>query len=299
MFSTKKKKYSTINEIGNSNTTQTIYIGKEPFKLRLYNKGLELKKSKKFELMNEYFLNNDFDLEQPIFNVEFQMHRTHLRLYSVSTLDELLKNIKNLFQEAMDEIRLLDTESISPKNLKNNKYQAKTHFIWEDIKQNFDLKNFLQSSLPLERLKRKISIYSDEKFEFECIALFRKAHINNLYFDMEYLEEFFKKAKESLTKTITTKEIKKDYIDIDVIYQDGKKEKLRQFNDGKTITPVSTVSVKELNDYDLHIYLEKTLENQHKSIKDKHIYEVALKEALKRGLIPDIKSGEASSKGNP
>lgn len=292
MFATKKKKYSTINEIGNSNTTQTIYIGKEPFKLRLYDKGLELKKSKKFELMNEYFLNNGFDLEQPIFNVEFQMHRTYLRLYSVSTLDELLKNIKNLFQEAMDEIRLLDIESVSEKNLKNNKYQAKTHFIWEDIKQNFDLKDFLQSSLPLERLKRKISIYSNEKFEFECIALFRKAHLNNLYFDMEYLEEFFKKTKESLNKTTTIKEIRKDYIDIDVVHPDGKKEKLRQFNNGDIITPLSTVSVKELNDYELHRYLEKVQENQHKSQKDKDIYEVALKEAIKRGLVPNISPNE-------
>ena len=66
MFSTRKRKYSTINEIGDANTTQTIYIGKEPFKLRLYNKSLELKKSKKYEVMNEYFANNDFDLEEQI-----------------------------------------------------------------------------------------------------------------------------------------------------------------------------------------------------------------------------------------
>ena len=51
MFSTRKRQYSTINEIGSSTSLQTIYVGKEPFKLRLYNKKEELKKNKKKDLM--------------------------------------------------------------------------------------------------------------------------------------------------------------------------------------------------------------------------------------------------------
>lgn len=292
MFSTKKKKYSTISEIGNSNTTQTLYVGKEPFKLRLYNKSLELKQSKKFELMNEYFSNSGFDLEETIFNVEFQMHRSHLRQYNVQTVDELLSNAKNLFQTAMDDIRLLDMESVSQDRLKNNKYQANTHPIWEEIKQGYDLKDFLQSSIPLERLKRKISIYDENKFEFEYITLLRKAFINSLFIDVEFLETLYSKAKESLNKTTTQKEMKKKYIDIEIIHSDNKKEKLRQFDDGTIITPLSVVSVSELQDYELHRYLEKVQENLLNSQKDKDIYEVTLKEAIKRGLIPNVSANE-------
>ena len=155
MFSTRKRKYSTINEIGDANTTQTIYIGKEPFKLRLYNKSLELKKSRKFDLMHEYFLNNGFKEDETVFNIEFQMNRTHLRQYRIETIDELLSNARKLFQLAMDDIRLLDTSKVTEERLKNNKYQAPTHLIWESVKNEYNLDGFMQSPLPLERLKRK------------------------------------------------------------------------------------------------------------------------------------------------
>ncbi len=294
MFATRKRKYSTINEIGDANTTQTIYIGKEPFKLRLYNKSLELKKSKKYELMNEYFLNNDFELEETIFNIEFQMQRTHLRQYNIHSVDDLLSNAKSLFQFAMDDIRLLDTDSVSEERLRNNKYQAVTHPIWEEIKQEYNLKDFLQSSLPLERLKRKISIYDDNKFEYEFISLIRKAFINNLNLDSDYIDLLFKKGKESLQKTTTNKELKKRYTDVEIIDKDGNSEYLRLFEDGKLIKALRPETVSRLEDYHLLTYLDKTKEKRHLSTRDNHIYAVALKEANKRGLILDISPHEAT-----
>lgn len=296
MFSTRKRKYSTINEIGDANNTQTIYIGKEPFKLRLYNKSLELKKSKKYDLMNEYFLNNGFNIEDSIFNIEFQMHRTHLRQYRVETLDDLLSNAKNLFQLAMEDIRLLDMDSVSKERLKNNKYQANTHPIWESIKNEYNLSNFLQSSLPLERLKRKISIYDDNKFEFEFIALIRKALINNLNLDDDYINAIYKRAKESLAKTTTVKDLKKRYTDVEIINKDGSIENLRLLEDGNLIKLLQTETVSRLQDYDLLVYLDKTREKQHLSTRDKHIYSVALKEATKRNLVLDISTSEANER---
>ena len=56
MFSTRKRVYAEYCTHGNANRTETIYVGKSPFKLRLYDKALEMKKSKKQELMREYFL---------------------------------------------------------------------------------------------------------------------------------------------------------------------------------------------------------------------------------------------------
>ena len=113
MFVTRKRQYSTISEIGNANSVQTLYVGKEPFKLRLYNKKEELKKSKKKDLMYEYFANNDFDLEKEIFNVEFELHRTHLKTFNIFTIEELLSNAVNLFKQCMDDIRLVDISNIT------------------------------------------------------------------------------------------------------------------------------------------------------------------------------------------
>lgn len=296
MFSTRKRKYSTINEIGDANTTQTIYIGKEPFKLRLYNKSLELKKSKKFDLMNEYFLNKGFTENETIFNIEFQMHRTHLRQYRIETIEELLSNARKLFQQAMEDIRLLDTSKVTQERLKNNKYQAPTHDVWESVKNEYTLEGFMESSLPLERLKRKISIYDDNKFEFEFIALIRKALINSLNLDSDYIDELYKKGKESLTKTKSTTILKKRYTDVEIIDKDGNSEHLRLLEDGNLIKPLDIETVANLDNYYLLVYLEKVREKQHLSTKDKQIYEVALKEATKRNLILNISPSEANER---
>ena len=296
MFSTRKRKYSTINEIGDANTTQTIYIGKEPFKLRLYNKSLELKKSRKFDLMHEYFLNNGFKEDETVFNIEFQMNRTHLRQYRIETIDELLSNARKLFQLAMDDIRLLDTSKVTEERLKNNKYQAPTHLIWESVKNEYNLDGFMQSPLPLERLKRKISIYDDNKFEYEFIALVRKALINSLNLDSDYIDELYKKGKESLTKIKSTSELKKRYTDVEIIDKDGNSEHLRLLEDGNLIKPVDIQTLANLDNYYLLVYLDKVREKQHLSTKDKQIYEVALKEATKRNLILNISPTEANER---
>lgn len=294
MFSTRKRKYSTINEIGDAKSTQTIYVGKEPFKLRIYNKSLELSKSKKYEVMNEYFANHDFDLEQTIFNVEFQIQRTHLKKFNITTLDDLLKNVKNLFRISMDDIRLLDTSSVSQERLENNKYQADTHPIWEEIKNDFNIDEFIQTDFPLERVKRKISIYDDNKFEFEFIALIRKAIINNITLDGSYIDELYLKAKDSFTQTTTTKEIKKNYIPVEIVNeQTNRKENLRLLENGELIKPKNLQSVSKLNDYELMVYLDKVTETQHLSTRDKHIHTVAFNEARKRELLLDIGNDEA------
>jgi hypothetical protein len=296
MFVTRKRKYSTINEIGNANTVQTLYVGKEPFKLRLYNKKEELKKSKKKDLMYEYFANNGFDLEEQIFNVEFELHRTHLKTFNISTIEELLSNTVNLFKQSMDDIRLIDISNITENDIKNNsKSRAETLTIWEHIKNSYKLDDFLQIQLPLSKVKRAISIYDDNKFELEYISLCRKAFINNLNIDKDYTNTLFDKAKESLTKTTTTKELKKNYIDVELISKNGQKDNYRLLNSGELIKPLRTETVANLSDYDLLVYLDKTREKEHLSTRDKHIHTVAFNEAKKRGLLLDISSSEALS----
>ena len=292
MFVTRKRKYSTISEIGNANTTQTIYIGKEPFLLRIYNKKEELKKSNKKDLMYEYFLNNGFDSEQPIFNIEFELHRTYLKQFNINTIDDLFLNAVSLFKQSMEDIRLIDTSNITDKDIENNtKNRAITLPIWSYIKENYKLDSFLQNQLPLERIKRKISVYNENKFEYEYVALIRKAYINNLTLESEYLINLYFKAKDSLKKTTTQKELKKDYIEVEIVNEiTNKKENFRLLNSGELIKPLRTETVANLSDYDLLIYLDKTQEKQHLSTKDNLIYTVAHKEAKKRNLLLDISS---------
>ena len=294
MFSTRKRNYATVSEIGNATTTQTIYVGKEPFKLRMYNKKQELKKSKKKDMMYEYFLNHDFDIEDEIFNIEFELHRTHLKQYSISTVDDLLCNAVKLFKISMEDIRLIDISNITKNDIKNNsKSRATTLPIWDDIKEQYTLKDFLQSTLSIERIKRKISLYDDTKFKIEYISLLRKAFINDVNIDMDFLVTLFKEAKESLTKTTSNKEIKKRYTDVEVTHPNGVKENLRLLDSGELIKPLNILSVSKLDNYELHRYYSSTVPNIHLSKFHSDLHDVAQKEMLKRNLLPSISSHEA------
>lgn len=297
MFVSRKKQYSTISEIGSSTSLQTIYVGKEPFKLRLYNKKEELKKNKKRDLMYEYFLNNGFDIEEDIFNVEFEIHRSYLKTFNILTIEDLLSNAVNLFKASMEDIRLIDINSISENAVKhNNKHRGDTHPIWEEIKSEYLLEDFLQIQLPLQRVKRVVSIYDDYKFKLEYIALIRRAFINNLNIDTEYLELLFTSAKESLNGTTTNKELKKRYTEVEIIDKDGNSENRRLLEDGLLIKTLPIETVSKLQDYDLLTYLDKVREKKNLSTRNMHIYSVALKEAMKRGLVLDISPHEANDR---
>ena len=73
----------------------------------------------------------------------------------------------------------------------------------------------------------------------------------------------------------------------------NKKENFRLLNSGELIKPLRTETVANLSDYDLLVYLDKTSEKQHLSIRDNQIYTVAYNEAKKRNLLLDISSSEA------
>jgi len=294
MFSSRKRTYTTISEISNKNGLETLYVGKEPFKLRLYDKMKELQKSSKKLLMYEYFLNNGFDNKEDInvFNVEFQMHRRHLQQFNIDTVKDMLENAKRLFEFAMNDIRLIDMNSVSKSVLEHNKHNALTHSIWEEIKNNFSLDGFLQNPLPLERLKRKVSIYDSSKFEDDYKTLLRRAFLNQLVIDNEYILSLTQDAKESLTKYKSNAEFKDRFTIVELIHEDGKKENLRLLEDGKLIKPLQTQTVSILSDYDLLVYLDKVTETQHLSEFYKDIFYVAQKEAIKRGLIPNLTPSE-------
>lgn len=289
MFVSRKRNYSQITEIGSSKRTQTIYVGKPPFRLRLYDKKLEMKQSKKQRLMEEYFTDQGFDMNGELFNVEFEMHRKHLRDYKIETLEDALTNAESLFKTAMDEIRLIDIETINEKDIKNNtKNRAMTLPIWDNIKESYNIKAFMQNMFPVERVKRKLVLYDEVKFEKEFTQLIRKAYVHRIHLSTQLIEEYLQKGIQSLLPPRPQKTTEVKYIEVEQEEKDGTVAKYRLFDDGKLIKPITVRSANRMGDYELQYYIEELAENKMISAKELKQYQIAYEEASKRGLVPKI-----------
>lgn len=191
MFVTRKRLFiSHFKEVATKHQLQTLYIGKRPFLLRLYDKREELKKSKKYTLMKEYFANNGIDINEPLFNIEFECHRVHLKSFDIDTVDKLLEKAELLFKDSMDAIRMIDTDSITDNTAKGkNRNRAITHPLWEYIKCAYTLKEFLQVDFPLERIKRKIAVYSFEDAILDHMVLARKCLSHKVRISLDFYQE--------------------------------------------------------------------------------------------------------------
>lgn len=288
MFVTKKKTYSTINEIGNANETQTITIGKAPFKLRIYDKRLELKSSEKKELMDKYFFTHGFNLHDPVSNVEFELHRAYLKTFNILDVQDLLCNANKLFKDCMDQIKLIDVDSISDNAIKNNnKHRAEVLPIWKDIKDEYCIDNFIQNDSPLRKFKREKTIYDDYKFEKEFKELIRKAFTNRVPMDQKYLFYLYKDAVLHENKNKDhIEQLKDNFIDIDFIDSEGKIHKFVQ--NKKTNEIVKALEVKvhsKLSDDDLCKYYKEIKKNKDDNRHSNSVFYLVEKEMVKRRLL--------------
>jgi len=240
MFVSRKRIYTThLKEISSKYRLQTLYIGKAPFLLRLYDKKEELKTSKKSELMYEYFLNNGFNKEDDIFNIEFEMHRKHLKAYNIDTVDDLLI-------DSMDAIRLVDLSTITENSINSqNRYKAEIHPLWKYLSGSYELKEFLALDMPLERLKRKNYSYTIEDAIKEQVSLARKAYVHNIVVDTQFysevLEAYHKSREPRYDEIKKPIEAKKE---LEIVYE----------------TIEEHINLKELNDLELEKYI-KMLDN--------------------------------------
>ncbi|WP_345993246.1 hypothetical protein [Sulfurimonas sp. HSL-1716] len=255
MFVSRKRRYAThMKEVSSKYKLQTLYIGREPFLLRLYDKKEELKNSKKNEMMYEYFLNNGFTREGDIFNIEFELHRKYLKTYNIDTVDDLLGHAEKLFKECMDSIRLVDLSTISENSVKSkNRYKADMHPLWQHISDSYELKEFLALDFPLERMKRKSYTYTVEEAIKEQVAILRKAYIHNVIIDEQFYDEakdMFDKSREP--KYIHNAPIKKE---IEIVYENISEP----------------VIIKELNDLELDKYIKKLEDDLLKPDLDSHV----------------------------
>lgn len=196
MILSKKKNHSAnIGERSSGYELETYYVGKKPFLLRIYNKHKELQTASalKRELMHNYFGVNGLDLEKPIFNVEFELHREFLKQYGIDTIEDVLERAEILFRQSCDLIRLIDIESISEKELNStNRRRADTLPIWQHIQDSYEIKEFLQIDTPMEKVERITQRYTleDARSSIKRIITRLLIHDNaptSLYF-MEILQ---------------------------------------------------------------------------------------------------------------
>ncbi|OHE16018.1 MAG: hypothetical protein A2525_06145 [Sulfurimonas sp. RIFOXYD12_FULL_36_11] len=250
MFVARKRSYISIfKEIATKHQLQTLYIGKKPFLLRLYNKAEELKSSKKKDMMYEYFLNNGFDSLENVFNIEFEMHRNYFKSFKIDTVDDLLQRAELLFQDCLNAIRLVDLSTITDNTVDSkNKNRALTHPLWEHLSTSYKLNDFLALEAPLERIKRKSYRYTiQEAIEEQC-ALAKKAYIHNIVVDEQFynevLETFCKRKNSAYSDMLP---LKNDSID---------------FNN-----PSIEINIQTLSNLDLERYLY-TLEQDMNNYSD-------------------------------
>ena len=191
MFVSRKRNYTThTKEVSSKYRLQTLYIGKAPFLLRLYDKQEELKNSSKKDMMYAYFLQHDFSLKDEVFNVEFELHRTYLKSFKIDSVDDLLLNAQKLFKECMSAIRLVDLSSISKGSINStNRYKANTHILWQHISDSYKLKEFLADDKPLLKVTRPKYAYTVEQAIAEHLKLAHRVSSKEVIVDEQFYSE--------------------------------------------------------------------------------------------------------------
>jgi hypothetical protein len=274
MFVSRKRSYTSIfKEVASKHKLQTLYVGKKPFLLRMYDKMEELKNSKKKEMMYEYFLNNGFKSLNDAFNIEFEIHRAYFKSYQIDTVDDLLSRAELLFQDCLNAIRLVDLSTLTDSTEdETNKYRALTHPLWEHLGSSYKLKDFLALDAPLERIKRKSYSYTIEEAMQEHVAIARKFYIHGGIVDKQHFDEVlqaFNKSKEAKYSKIEDEIIENK---LEFVYE----------NINQNINP------RELDDLQLQKYLLKLTNNMDDSDLDEHVliqkYQTAFVELKSRGI---------------
>lgn len=226
MVSSRKKNHSAnITEHASGYELETFYVGKKPFKLRIYNKKNELKQAteEKRQIMLNHFGLNGLDLEGAIFNVEFELHREFLKEYGIDTVEDALSRAELLFNMCCNLIRLIDVQSISDKELhSSNRNRAKTLPIWQQIKDAYSIGEFLQLDTPLEKIEKIATRYSMEDASKAIRRILLRLMLHGSHPTWLYLVEQLQSAREDyeLRQNIRVLHVQKDGLDDLSVYSD-------------------------------------------------------------------------------
>jgi len=212
MFVSRKRSYTSIyKEVATKHKLQTLYIGKKPFLLRIYDKLAELKNSKKRELMYQYFKNNGFVDLKHVTNVEFELHRDYFKSFEIDTIEELLVRAELLFQDCLNAIRLVDLSSITDNTADaKNKNRARMHPLWKHLFMQYRLNDFLSMETPLQRIKRKNYAYTIEKAIEEHLTVAKKAYVHDIVIDEQFYQEVLRNFRKIIGQQAINKPLESD-----------------------------------------------------------------------------------------
>lgn len=215
MILSKKKNHSAnITERSSGYELETYYVGKKPFLLRIYNKMKELESGSeiKKELMHNYFLINGLDTRKDIFNVEFEYHREFLKEYGIDTIQDALSRSKSLFEIGCKLIRLLDISTLTSEQIKSsNRKRADTLPVWEYIATNYDNKEFMQITTPLEKIEKLSYRYSLEDARKPIKRQITRLLLHGNAPTLFYFYELLQNSKEDFALREQYKKIQDEY----------------------------------------------------------------------------------------
>ncbi|QOY51393.1 hypothetical protein [Candidatus Sulfurimonas baltica] len=233
MILSKKKNHSAnIGERSTGYELETYYVGKKPFLLRIYNKLKELENASeiKKEIMHNYFGVNGLDINKPIFNVEFEMHREFLKEYGIDTIEDALNRSQSLFELGCKFIKLINISSLTDAQINSsNRNRAEILPVWEYISTHYDNKEFMQITTPMEKIEKISYRYSLEDARKPIKRQIMRLLIHDNSPTLLYFYELLQDAKE-------TYQLRKDIIKVHDVYVKEKQtfeEDLKTYsNDG-------------------------------------------------------------------
>ena len=219
MILSKKKTHSAnIGERSTGYELETYYVGKKPFLLRIYNKNKELESAStlKKEIMQNYFGVNGLNLEQSIFNVEFEYHREFLKQYSIDTIEDALSRSKSLFEMGCKFVQLIDISTLTDAQINSsNRKRADILPIWKYISTHYDNKEFMQITTPLEKIEKISYRYSLEDARKPLKRLITRLLLHGNAPTLFYFYEMLQTSKEDY-------ELRQDIVKIHKEHEDNK-----------------------------------------------------------------------------
>lgn len=278
LVSKKKSNESIISEHANGYALETFSVGKNPFKLRIYNKLAELKTASetKRDLMYNYFGINGLDIEKPIFNVEFELHREFLKQYGIDTVEDALKRSQKLFELSCELIRFIDPSTLSNKQLNSsNRRRADTLPVWKYISTHYENNEFMQLATPLNKIDKITYRYSLEDAKKSLKRVTKRLLLHNstptLFFFLEVLQE----AKHEFTLAQNMKQLQSDTPSIEPKFE---KEDLSAYSDEGLIRYEDSLAFSmKSEEYGSENYYEIAI-----------LYNDVYEELVRRGLVQPI-----------
>lgn len=241
------KRYNRRDD-GGRRGYQSLKIGKAPFLLRLYDKVEELSNLDKRPLMELFFVQNGLNLNEPIWNFEFECHRDFLKGFKIESVEDALSNAEMLFHRFMKMIRLVDISTLSQSDYDAGRlYRGKTDALWEYIDNAYTFKAIPQSYETLERIIPPKKEYDSQAFLKEFETLLNKGVENHIMISHHEIKDILRESNLWLTKR--TQKLLAPFKPLPLIVDDTNYLLTKNNTPVKTIPPkltlLSTVMLQE------------------------------------------------------